>query len=96
MNNSNIVTFIAALTISIIFFANVFVNLQIKAARLEVFEYYKEIDQLKNEIKRKKIEIAALTNPGNVLKHIEKEGMISVPLKNIEYIKINEKKIKNE
>lgn len=96
MNYSNIVVFFAAFTTSCIFFGSVFVNLQIKNSKVEVIELYEKVDSLKNDIKRQKIEIAALTNPALVLKYIEENGLKPVPLKDITVMKIKKEKAKED
>lgn len=85
---SGSIIFIAAITISMIFLGSVFVNLNIKKQKNELQLIYKEIETLKKEIKRKKIEITTLTNPNYILDYAEKKGYSSVPVKDIIQIDI--------
>ena len=91
MNNSNIVTIIATFLIAVIFFGSVFVNLDIRKSKEDITRLEDEIDKIKIDIMRQKIEITSLTNPVLVINYIEKNGLKPVPLKNVEIIKLNEK-----
>lgn len=84
--------FIAAFTISVIFLGSVFVNLNIKKQKNELEQIYKEIELIKKDIKRQKIEITTLTNPDYILDYAEKKGYSSVPVKDIIQIDIKEEK----
>ncbi|MCG8572890.1 MAG: hypothetical protein MJB14_22385 [Spirochaetes bacterium] len=88
MSKSNTVIFVASFIISIIFFASVFVNLQIKTIKLEVNEIYEEIDELKQTIKRQRIEITTLTNPHKVLEYIEENQLTPLTLDQVNTMQI--------
>lgn len=90
MNYSNLVTLIATLLIAAIFLGGVFLNLDIKNSKEELYNFQDDIKQLKLEIKRQKIEITTLTNPMYVLNYIEKKKYKPAPLKNVDFIYIEE------
>ena len=67
MNYLNVVTIIATLLLASIFLAGVFLNLNIKSSKEELYELQQDIKKIKLEIRRQKIEITSLTNPIYVL-----------------------------
>lgn len=89
MNYSNIVILVSTLIIAMIFFGSVLLNLHIKSSKEELYKIQQEIDQLKLDIKRQKIEITTLTNPLRVYEYIEKKGYKAISIKNMEFIYLN-------
>lgn len=88
MNYFNFGIFIGALTISIIFFATVFINLGIKTEKEELLELKKEIDEIVLDIKKKEIEISYITGPVRVLNFAKKNNYVNLNLKDIKVIVI--------
>jgi cell division protein FtsL len=85
-----IVLIFGSLFLSLLFFFAVFINLNIKAVKIENESLKKEIANLKTDIDRQKIEIARMTSPVKVVAYIEEHDMKPVKLKNIRWILVNE------
>jgi hypothetical protein len=90
MNHSNSMIIISTFMLAVVFFGAVFININIKNSKNDLDKLYEEINQLDIELKRQDLEIAFLTSPGKVLDFIEEHGYKSVPLKDIEILKIIE------
>ncbi|MBN2547015.1 MAG: hypothetical protein JXB50_14535 [Spirochaetes bacterium] len=88
MNMPNMVTLISTLIISLIFFSGVFINMDVKRSKEELELIMGDIDKIKLEIKRQKIEIATLTSPHLVLEFIKRNNLTCVSKDNIEVIYI--------
>ncbi len=88
MNYSNVVIIISTILLAIIFLGSVFLNLEIKNSREELFSLQEKIKDLELEIERQKIEITTLTNPYFVIQYIDKNKLKPIPLRNIETIYI--------
>lgn len=88
MNYSNVIIIISAILLAVIFLGSVFVNLEIKNSREELYGIQEKIKDLELEIVRQKIEITTLTNPYYVYEYINKNQLKSIPLSNIETIYI--------
>lgn len=88
MNYSNAIIIISAILLAVIFLGSVFVNLEIKNSREELYGIQEKIKNLELEIKRQKIEITTLTNPYYVYEYIDRKNLKPVPLSNIETIYI--------
>ncbi|HOJ63356.1 MAG TPA: hypothetical protein PLE45_02940 [Spirochaetota bacterium] len=86
MNYFNIGVFIGALTISIIFFTTVFINLGIKTEKEELAKIKEEINEIILDIKKKEIEISSLTSPVKVLKFAKDNEYVNLNLKDIKLI----------
>ncbi len=86
MNYFNIGIFIGALTISILFFANVFINLGIKTEKEELLKIENEINEIVVDIKKREIEIATLTSPVEVLRFAKNNNYKNLNLKDIKVI----------
>ncbi|HNZ28055.1 MAG TPA: hypothetical protein PK385_11725 [Spirochaetota bacterium] len=90
MNYTNIIIIVSALTISIMFFGGVFMNLGIKSSREELIAAQREIKELKDDIKRYEIEIASLSSPVNIINFINTNNLKTIPIKRIKVIRIKE------
>jgi hypothetical protein len=88
MNYSNVIIIISAILLAVIFLGSVFVNLEIKNSREELYGIHEKIKDLELEIVRQKIEITTLTNPYYVYEYISKNKLKPIPLSNIETIYI--------
>jgi len=88
MNIPNIVTVISTLIISLIFFSGVFINMDVKKSKEELELIMEDIDKIKLEIKRQKIEIATLTSPHLVLDYIKENNLTTISNDNTEVIYI--------
>lgn len=88
MNYSNVVIIISTILLAIIFLGSVFLNLEIKNSREELFSIQEKIKDLELEIERQQIEITTLTNPYFVIQFIDKNKLKPIPLRNIETIYI--------
>ena len=86
MNYPNMVTIFSTLIIAFVFFCGVFINLDVKRSKEELTQIEDDIEKLKLDIKREKIEIAELLNPHKVLDYIEKNDYKPVSLNNIKVI----------
>lgn len=84
---------LAACIIAALFIFTTFVSIQVKAQEREITQIYKEIDEMRIEIKRVKIEASTLTNPLEVLDYIQENGMKSVKVKDLVNIEIDKDKI---
>lgn len=74
----------------VIFFFAVSANMKVKNEKKDIVKIEKEIRDLKTNIKRRKIEIASLTNPVLILDYIKKNDLKVLKLKNITTIYIEE------
>ena len=90
MNNLNISFLVSALLLASIFLCGVFLNLNIKDSKEELYDLQKEIKQIKLDMKRQRIEITSLTNPLYVINYIEKRAYKPVKLRNIKVLNIIE------
>ncbi len=90
MNYTNIIIIVSALTISIMFFGGVFMNLGITSSREELIAAQREIKELKDDIKRYEIEIASLSSPVNIINFINTNNLKTIPIKRIKVIRIKE------
>ena len=63
MNYSNVIIIFSTILLAVIFLGSVFINLEIKNTREELYGIQEKIRDLELEIKRQKIEITTLTNP---------------------------------
>ncbi len=81
MNYSNIILTVASIIIAIIFLSGVFLNIEIKKSKDELVKITADIEDLRLDIEKKRVEIAALTGPANVFDYIEKKGLKPVKLK---------------
>ena len=88
MNYSNVIIIISTILLAVIFLGSVFVNLEVKNSREELYGIQEKIKELELEIKRQKIEITALTNPYFVFDYINRKSLKPIPLSNIETIYI--------
>lgn len=79
-------TVIATLVIAVIFLGGVFLNIDIKNSKEELVELREDIDKLKLDIRRQKIEITTLINPGKVFDYIEKKGLQPTSINNVDII----------
>jgi len=86
MNVPNLVTIISTLIISFVFFSGVFINMDVKKSKEELELIMEDIDKIKLEIKRQKIEITMLTSPHLVLDYIKKNNLTPISKNNIEVI----------
>lgn len=86
--------FISSILIALLFIGTVYVNLGIKDTKKMILDKYKKIDEYRVDLKRLKIEIAALTNPQDILIYAEKNNMKSVPLDSVKPIEIYKDKTK--
>jgi cell division protein FtsL len=87
MNNGfNYFIILASVTIVGLFLGAVFINLNVKTEKIAIEKIKSEIDDVKMDLKRQKVEIATLTNPQRVLTYIENNEMKSVPLKKKHFI----------
>ena len=88
MNKFNFFVIFASFVIVILFGSAVFINLNIKNSKTEVERLNDEINDIKQEIKRQKIEISSLVSPVLVIDYIKKNDLKAVKLKNVTYIYI--------
>ncbi|OHD11418.1 MAG: hypothetical protein A2086_09790 [Spirochaetes bacterium GWD1_27_9] len=86
MNKFNFFVIFASFVIVILFGSAVFINLNIKNSKTEVERLNDEINDIKQEIKRQKIEISSLVSPVLVIDYIKKNDLKAVKLKNVTYI----------
>jgi hypothetical protein len=81
LNNFSIIIIISSITIAGLFLGTVMVNIGVKNSKIELEKKNEDIVNLKQNIKRQKIEITALTNPYLVMDYIDKKGLRPVSLK---------------
>lgn len=81
--------FLSSIFIATLFVMTTFVSVRVKDLERNVISTYKEIDELRIEIKRVKIEISALTNPVDVLEYIEQEGLKNIKVKDVINVKVD-------
>lgn len=80
--------FISSLILAFLFFFTVYFSLNIKEMSKDVASRYREIEQLRMENTRVKIEAAAVTNPLDTLDYIERRGMKSIPVNKVKVIEV--------
>lgn len=88
--NGNLLIFFLSVGMVVIFFFAVSANMKVKNEKKDIVKIEKEIRDLKTNIKRRKIEIASLTNPVLILDYIKKNDLKVLKLKNITTIYIEE------
>jgi len=88
MNYTNFSVIISTFILAVLFFACVFININIREEKRDLDKMKDKISSLELKIKRQKIEITTLTNPKYIINYIDKYNLKPVGLKSIDTIVI--------